>query len=144
MSVPIVVPLNIWQDPQGDVILVYSERECSIYCACWTAAGQAADYIAQLSFEGSRGVRSYGREYLPYEVPKHEFRSWILKIPDSDLIREHVAYREKHYANSSAQPPVPSHYVVVGHDIYHEILANGFAASTILRRDISDPRLLRL
>jgi hypothetical protein len=144
MSAPIVVPLDFWQDPQSDVILVYSERQCLIYFACWIAAGETADFIGQLSFERSRGVRSYGREYLPYELPKHKCRSWILQIPDSDLLREHLAYRKEHYSDSPSKQTVPNHYVVAGHDIYHEILANGFTASTVLRRDITDPRLLRL
>ena len=30
-----IIPLDFWQAPQGDVILVYSEHECSIYFACW-------------------------------------------------------------------------------------------------------------
>jgi hypothetical protein len=106
MSASIVVPLDFWQDPQSDAILVYSEHECLIYFAFWIAAGEAADFIGQLSFERSCGVRSYGREYLPYELPNH--------------------------------------YVVEGHDIYHEILASGLTTSTISHRDITDPRLLRL
>ncbi len=144
MSAPIVIPLDFWLDPQGDVILIYSEHECLIYCACWISAGERADFIGQLSFERGRGVRSYRREYLPYDLPKRGFHSSILQIPDSDLIREHLAYRKKHYADTPSTQRVPNHYVVTGHDIYHEILAYGFTASTILRRDTTDPRLLRL
>ena len=144
MSLPIVIPLDFWQDPQGDLILIYSEHECVIYCACWVASGERADFIGKLSFERGRGVRSYGREYLPYELPKHGYNSWILQIPDSDLIQQHLAYRRKHYPDSPAKQKVPNHYVVAGHDIYHEILADGFTTSTVLRSDISDPRLLRL
>jgi hypothetical protein len=144
MPAPIVTPLDFWLDPQGDVILIYSEHECLIYCACWIAAGERADFIGQLSFERGRGVRSYRREHLPYHLPKHECHSWILQIPDSDFVREHLAYRNEHYSDSASKQTAPNHYVVAGHDIYHEILANGFTASTILRRDITDPRLLRL
>jgi len=36
------------------------------------------------------------------------------------------------------------HFVVMGHDIYHEILAVGFTASTIPAKTIQDPRLLEL
>jgi hypothetical protein len=144
MPASIVVPLDFWQDPQSDAILVYSEHECLIYFACWIAAGEAADFIGQLSFERSCRVRSYGREYLPYELPKHECHSWILQIPDSDFVREYLAYRKEHCADSLSKQTVPNHYVVAGHDIYHEILASRFTASTISHRDITDPRLLRL
>jgi hypothetical protein len=33
------IRLAAWRDPQGEVLLVYSEAECSIYFGCWTAAG---------------------------------------------------------------------------------------------------------
>jgi hypothetical protein len=145
MTDAIIVPLDIWQDPQGDVILVYSEYECSVYFNCWTSSAIPADFIAQLSFERASLVQSYRREFLPYRVARHSGHSYILRIPDSALVRDHTSCRQKHYPNSSRfEHPTPEHYVVVGHDIYHEILAMGFTTTRIPKQSISDHRLLRL
>lgn len=143
MTDAIVIPLGFWQNPQSDVILVYSECECSIYFACWKAAGIPADFIGQVSFEHASAVRSFTREYLPYRFPTHNHHSYILQIPNSDLVEEHVAYRQRHYPNSPERSK-PIHYVVVGHDIYHEILADNFTAKAIPNQNVQDPRLLRL
>ena len=138
------IPLEVWPDPKGDIILVYSEHECSVYFNCWITAGKSADFLGRLSFERAVGVRSFTREFLPYRIPTNSGHSYVLHIPDSDLVREHVTYRQQHYANSSFRPPVPKHFVVVGHDIYHEILADIFTATTIPKQNVTDPRLLRL
>ncbi len=142
MTDAIVIPLEFWQDPHGDVILIYSEQECSVYFACWKARGIPAEFIGHLSFRAS-AARSFAREYLPYRVPPHTHHSYILHIPSSDFVREHTAYRQSHYPNSPKLPE-PNHYVVQGHDIYHEILAYHFTTSTIPNQNVTDPRLLRL
>jgi len=144
MTDAIIIPLEVWQDPQGDVILVYSEWECSVYFSCWTTSGEPADFICQLSFQYAFAVRSFARKYLPYRIPQPSGHSFILRVPDSDLVREHITYRLHHYSDSPPQHSDLKHYVVVGGDIYHEILANGFTAATILKKDVTDPRLLRL
>ncbi len=138
-----VIPLKSWQDPQGDVVLLYSERECSVFFPCWLEAGQSADFIGHLAFEHASAVRSFGREFLPYRLPKHSHHSYILTVPDSDMVREHVAYRQSHYPQWPSLP-VPTHFVVVGDDIYHEILATSYTESTIPKQEISDGRLFRL
>lgn len=43
------IPLGSWQDPQGDVVLIYSEFECSISFACWDKRGVPADYVCLLT-----------------------------------------------------------------------------------------------
>lgn len=139
-----VIPLEFWQDPQSDVILVYSERECSVFFNCWTDSGVPADFIGQISFEYAAATRSFMREFLPYGIPAHRGHSYILEISDSPFVQEYIAYRQRHYADDRLKRPAPKHYVVVGHDIYHEILADGFSAIRIMKREISDPRLLRL
>lgn len=137
-----VIALKSWQDPQGDVVLLYAERECSVFFPCWLSSGEPADFIGHLSFEHVSAVRSFGREFLPYRLPEHSPHSYILTVSESDMVREHVAYRQQHYPQWPG--PRPTHYVVVGHDIYHEILATGWTESTILRQEISDERLYRL
>jgi hypothetical protein len=139
-----VIPLDFWQNPQGDVILIFSEYECSVYFGCWSAVGEPADFIGHLSFQGASAARSYGREFFPYRVPKHDQRSYILSIADSEFIREHTEYRRQHYPDSRVDARSRIHYVVAGHDIYHEILAASFTAAKISKLDVTDARLCRL
>jgi len=136
-----VIPLEFWKDPQGDIILIFSERECSVYFGCWSAAGEPADFIGHLSFQGASAVRSFRREHLAYRVPNREHRSYILSVTDSDFVREHIAYRQRHYPGDAR---TRIHYVVVGHDIYHEILAASFTAAKIPKEEITADRLRRL
>ncbi len=137
-----IVPLESWQDPQSDVILVYGERECSVYFRCWESAGVPAEYIGNLSFHGASAIRSYPREFQPYQTATQGQRSWILQVEDSDLAQEYVAYQKRHYPQYEIKEK--THYVVVGHDIYHEILATSFTAGRIPKTQLTEARLLKL
>jgi hypothetical protein len=53
-----------------------------------------------------------------------------------------VDYRKRHYPQHPIQET--KHYVVDGHDIYHEILAISFTAARIPKTEITDTRLLSL
>jgi len=139
----VAIPLEIWQDPQGDVILIYSEYECSIYFACWAAAGEPANFIGHLSFNRPCSVRGFHREFSPYQV-SNPGKSEILCVPDSELVRQHLAYQQRHYSHLRPRLVAPNHYVVRGHDIYHEILADGFTCDKVPNQNVTDPRLLRL
>jgi hypothetical protein len=136
-----VIPLDFWKDPQGDIILVYSEHECSIYFNCWSAAGQPADFIGHLSFHEASAVRSFRREFLPYQVPIKDHPSYIFSIADSEFLREQIEYRRLHYPNNREERV---HYVIVGHDIYHEVLAASFTATKVPHHEVADDRLRRL
>jgi hypothetical protein len=136
------IPLEFWQDPQGDALLIYSARECSIYFLCWDDAGMPADYIGHLAFKGTSAVRSFPREFTPYRPTEHSDRSYILRVQDSDLARNYIDYRKRHYPQTRVEEK--NHYVIQGHDIYHEILATSFIASPILKNQITDERLLYL
>ena len=138
----LVLPLPFWQDPQGDVVLIYSEAECSVYLSCWFSSGEPVDFIEHLSFEHASAARCFSREFLPYRIPTHTGHSYILQIPDSEFVREHLAYRQRHYPQFPGKEK--RHFVVVGHDIYHEILATEFRAQTIPHREVRDVRLLKL
>ena len=138
------IPIKSWQDPQGDIVLIYSEHECSIFFGCWVASGEPADYICRLSFQRAAAVRSFPREFLPYRFPLDAPGPCILRIPDSDLLRELVVYRQRHYPQSPFDPSQHSHFVIHGHDIYHEILATGFSETTIPASELTDERLLAL
>ena len=137
-----IIPLQFWQDPQSDVILIYGGCECSVYFRCWESAAISADYIGHLSFEGASAVRSFPREYHPYRTRDVGQRSYILRVEDSDLARDYIDYRTRHYPQFRIEEK--THYVVLGHDIYHEILATSFATAMIRKVQITDARLLGL
>jgi hypothetical protein len=138
-----IIELEFWQDPVSDRILICSELECSIYVRCWSERGIPADFIGQLSFAGDAAVRSFPREFIPYRVTRSATsKSYILRVSDSDLARDYVDYRKSHYPNHPTKEK--THFVVVGHDIYHEILADSFTAIRIPKTEVRDPRLLRL
>lgn len=136
------IPLEFWQDPQSDVILIYGEHECAVYFRCWSSAGVPAGYIGQLVFRNVSAVRSFPREFLPYQIKDHREHSYVLQVSDSDLALDYVNYRKLHYPSSPLLEKM--HFVVAGHDIYHEILAESFVASTIPKTEIVETRLLRL
>ena len=135
------VPLSCWQDPQGDSVLIYSERECAIFFGCWVSAGEPADYICRLSFERAAAVRSFRREFLPYRVP-------VLPPFAHPACRRLRLSSRAGCLSAAALPavcgPALQHFVVVGHDIYHEVLAASFTEATIPAADLTDERLLVL
>ena len=137
-----IIPLEFWQDPQGDVLLIYGDHECSVYFNGWASAGIDADFIGKLSFDGASAVRSFAREFIPYQAKRDGQKSCILQVPDSDLARNRVEYRKRHYPEHPISEQ--AHFVVVGHDIYHEILASKFVATTIPKLEITDARLRSL
>ena len=139
-----IIPLKFWQDPNNDVILIYSERQCSVYFACWRSAGEPADFIGQLTFDHASDVRSAWREHPPYRIPSHSCHSYILEIPDSEFVRQYVAFRNLRSPEFPITAAERHHFVVVGHDIYHEIVAEGFTAETIPNEQVTDPLLRAL
>jgi hypothetical protein len=144
MPLATCIALPFWQDPQGDIVLVYSENECSIYFNCWFASGESADFIAHISFDRASAVRSYRREFLPYKIPSQSGSSYILSVTDSDLVRDNNVYRRQHYPHFHNKSSELQHFVVCGHDIYHEVLASSFTTRTIPNNEITHASLLRL
>jgi len=139
-----IIPLQHWPNPQGDVLLSYSERVCSLHYACWVAPGDPADFVCRLSFSGATLVRAFGREYIPYRVPEHTCRGYLLHIRDSDFATEHAAYRRRHYPHFPPDSTARSHYVFQGHDLYYEFFASSFTEAMIPQSAITDERLLEL
>ena len=144
MQEAIVIPLEFWQDPVNDCILIYSERQCSVYFGCWSTAGEPADFIGHLAFVHASDVRSAWREHPPYRIPNHPHHSYILEIPDSDFVRQYVAFRNLRTPESPISMADRHHFVVAGHDIYHEIVAAGFTATTIPNHQVTDATLRTL
>jgi hypothetical protein len=145
MKVAEIVPLEFWQDPVEDVILVFSERQCSVYCACWSAAGEPADFVGHLEFEDASDVRCSRRDYPPYQIQNDTDEcSYILKVSDSDFVREYITRRNLRLPEAPLRFSDRHHFVVMGHDVYHEIVAASFTATTIPKSELKDPILRAL
>lgn len=145
MNFVITKQLTYWQDPQGDVLLFYSERECNIYFGCWVSAGEPADYACKLKFYNTKAIRSYPREFLPYQKKNNNrYHSEIHLVENSDMLEEYRQYRKKNYPNDKRSTENLSHFVIVGHDIYHEILAEKYEEQKIMINETTDARIRKL
>ena len=130
MAVPI--HLQVWQDPQGDVVLKHSRSECTVYFGCWVNAGEPADYICELRFNHAWAVRGCSSEYLPYKLREGLSCSDIFEVENSTWLKQASRERAKSYPNwRNWDKKVYHHYVVQGHDNYYEILATGYTERQI-------------
>jgi hypothetical protein len=130
MALPI--PLQLWQDPQGDLVLKHCRSECSVYFGCWIDAGEPANYICEIRFDHAWAVRGYRSEYLPYKIGAEQTRSDIFKIVGSTWLKQASKQRERSYSNwRDWDKKKYDHYVVQGHNNYYEILAAGYAERQI-------------
>jgi hypothetical protein len=123
----IPIPLEVWQDPQGDVILRHSRSECKIYFGCWLSAGEPSNNICELVFDSAWAVRGCSSEYLPYRHEQTGTRSDIYEVENSTWLKQASKQRAESYTNwRTLDKKVYHHYVVQGHDNYYEILAAGY------------------
>jgi hypothetical protein len=122
----VAIPLKVWQDPQGDVVLHHDRRNCIVYFGCWTDAGEPADYLCKLTFSYAWAVRGYRWEYFPYNVLS-DSHSCIYEVENSGWLNEASSEYLKKYPEWQGQKTKSfHHYVVKGHDNYYEIIATGF------------------
>ena len=125
-EVVVPIPLQVWQDPQGDVVLNHSRDQCSVSFACWEAAGDPADYLCRLIFNRAWAVRGVRSEFLPYESKAHH-RSCIYEVLESEWLERETALRSQSYPEwRSWEGKQYHHYVVQGHDNFVEVIALGF------------------
>jgi hypothetical protein len=137
-EIAVPVPLKVWQDPQGDVVLHSSRGECNIYFGCWESAGEPADYICKLIFNHAWAVRGGSSEYLPYEHKEHH-RTCIYEIVDSEWLRQKSERRSKSYPDwKKWDGKVYRHYLVGGHDNDYEIIAASFEEQVISRSEAGE------
>ena len=128
-----VVPLHSWQDPQADVLLRYSEDVCEVRFSCWGKDAQPAEYTGVLLFECARAVRSERSEFAPFDVPVHNVHSYILEVDDCSWVDAVRARNRKLYdVRSTVEAEPLRHFVVLGHGVYHEVLATGFSEQRAL------------
>ena len=120
------VPLSVWQDPQGDVVLHHSLKECMIYFGCWLDSGEPADYVGTILFRRAFAVRGRYSEFLPYLIESKN-RSEIYIIENSKWLTELIEEPSPYQSSlSRTHRPEYFHYVVKGHDNYYEIIAAGY------------------
>ena len=131
-EIAVAIPLKVWQDPQGNPLLINSERRCEIFFGCWEEAGTPANYICRIEFNSAWAIRSYGIEYLPYEI-KEQKHSAIFEIENSKWLKESSDYRLKSYPEwKNWDKKIYHHFVVQGHDEFVEVLAESYKEETIL------------
>ena len=95
--------------------------------------------ITSAAFPSSRPPRA-----RVYPVPSASSRRSLIHPAGSRLrlLREQVTCRQQHYSQFAG--PLLQHFVVVGHDIYHEVLAVSFTDVIIPAAEFIDERLLVL
>ena len=129
------IPLKVWQDPQGDVVLDHSRGKCVVSFACWEAAAEPADYICQLKFNNAWAVRGVTSEFLPYEYEAHH-RSCIYEVIGSKWLEQESDLRMQSYPTwRSWDRKQYYHYVVSGHDNFVEVIAASFEEKVVARSD---------
>ncbi|WP_127534384.1 hypothetical protein [Paenibacillus kobensis] len=131
------IPLEVWQNPQGDVILKVSERECHVYFGCWDEESNPADYIAKLTFQNCSAAKYTHDEHLPYKIVGQRYHSCILIVEHSRWLNERMARKQKFYSNS-----LPSHdykhFVVHGHEVIVEVIAKDFTLERISKEQAGE------
>ena len=130
-EIAIAIPLKVWKDPQGDVILHYSCESCVIYFGCWITNIEPANYLCKLTFHRAWAVRGYLREE-DYNVKEHDYRSYVYRVENSEWLhheenRRSIASPDRKQWDTNTY----NHYVVPGHDNHYDIIAADFTETTI-------------
>lgn len=121
------IPLDVWQDPQGVVVLEWSDGYCRIYFECWLEAGVRAPYIAEVTFHRPLGIRGESSEFPPYPSSGDVGPSYLLEVTNSDWLADVRMRQERAYGDQAAAlDSAFRHLVVVGHDNSVEVLCTGF------------------
>jgi hypothetical protein len=121
------VPVELWQDPQGDVVLEWTARECRVYFECWVSPGVRAPYVGELTFREPLAIRGELSEFPPYQSSGDVGPSYLLEVAGSEWLAELRTRQRRAYGRrAAALNPDLRHLVVVGHDNNVEVLCTGF------------------
>jgi hypothetical protein len=131
------IPLEVWQDPQGDVILNISERECNAYFGCWNEDSTPADYIAKISFIGCKSSIFSRSEFLDYDY-EHLYHSYILRVLNSKWLEAQINKDNKLYPHNRKLINDYNHYVIKGHDVFIEVIARDFILEKINKENAGE------
>lgn len=123
------IELKEWQNHVEDVASIFSERKCNVYFYV-----RDSNIIGKLSFEGAWAFRSVRTEVDPYVDSECDFSSYILEVFNSSWPSEiefgfYTKFSKMNLHNES------KHYLVKGHDIYHEILCQKYNETYINEND---------
>lgn len=132
------ISLKEWMNPQGEVVLEDSWRDCLVSFGCWTELGEPADFLCQIRFHRAWAVRGVHTEFLPYKVIEPK-RSSILVVQDSRWLKELTEQRLAIYTEWKNRDKTEyKHFVVEGHDNYYEIIAESYEERYVSRDDAGD------
>jgi hypothetical protein len=129
-EIAIPIPLNVWQDPQGNVVLHHSREECEVFFGCWKETGEPADYLCKLTFRGATAVRGLCLDDLPYQIKEHR-RSCIYEVKNSIWLEQVKEQWLNRYPESNWDTAKDRHFFISGHDNYYDILATDFEEQKI-------------
>lgn len=132
------IPIDVWQDPQGDIVLNTSGRECVVFFGCWDKQGDPTNYLSKISFKNCWASRFTHSQYLPYKIYGDKAHSYILKIENSTWLRCLINEKREVYPDGvqiglSWDKKEYIHFVVHGHDAYIDIIATDFIMEIIPR-----------
>ena len=123
------IGLQEWQDPVDDVVAVFSERSCDVYFFI-----RESEKIGKLSFEAAWAFRSVKTECAPYMDRESTLHSYVLEVFNSPWPSEieFGFYTESSKARLHSEA---KHFLVQGHDIYHEVLCRGYTEKYLMKSD---------
>jgi hypothetical protein len=132
------VPLEVWPDAQGNPLLILSEHLTLVYLGCWEAAGVPADYVCKIDFQHGWASRTMSVEFLPYEIESRD-RSSVYEVIDSGYLKQASEQRLRHYPEwKNWDTNVYRHFVISGHDIYVEVIAESFHEERVAIGDAAE------
>jgi len=141
------IPIDVWQDPQGDIVLNTSGKECTVFFGCWDEQGDPANYLSKILFKNCWASKYTHSEFLPYKIYGGKAHSYILKVENSTWLRKLIDEKREVYPSDihigfSWDKKEYVHFVVQGHDAYIDIIATEFNIEIIPRDRAGD--LVRL
>jgi hypothetical protein len=128
------IELTVWKDPQNYVIPHHVRDEAWVYFRCWETAGELAEYVGCLHFEGvwHVGSRRFTKTRGYPNILETTFYSYYLCVEDSSLLKSLIHQRTQDdpgwekYDHRKYQ-----HYIVESHDFYINIIAGKVRFTTI-------------
>jgi hypothetical protein len=122
------IELEQWQDPVEDVAAVFSEEVCNVYFFV-----RDSELIGKLSFDRATAFRSVRTEVAPHMDSESKFSSYILEVFHSprpgDIEFGFYTEQAREFLRKKR------HFLVKGHDIYHEVLCLDFSESYLSKED---------
>jgi hypothetical protein len=131
LETAIQIPMSVWPDPQGNPLLLLSERLTLVYLGCWESSAKPANYACRLAFEHGWAARAMKVEFLPYDLVMTG-TSPLFEVVDSAYLREVDKWRQTAYPEwKTWDASVYRHFLVSGHDSYVEVIAKDFREDRI-------------